>query len=281
MDAQSLIVERAILDIRPAQAFAQGHFLGAASHPLPSGVSAEELEQQLPSIFLPPRHTPLLVVAACAGEADRVARHLEARGRTGVEALAYDPQGLPPELLERGTSSRSLWQPPPYLLWAEPWLPPPAGGPALDLACGSGRAMVWLARRGYRTAGVDWQPEALELGRQLARHEGVRCRFQAGDLRKVEAVPRGPWSLILNFRYLQRDLLERLPALLSPGGVAIVRTFREAPGYSGHPHPRHRLQPGELLRAFTASSCDVLAHEEGFDPDGRPAAGVVVRRRTT
>jgi hypothetical protein len=64
-----------------------------------------------------------------------------------------------------------------------------------------------------------------------------------------------------------------------PGGVAMVRTFREAPGYAGHPRPRHRLRPWELTRLFPRGQWEILAHDQGFDPDGRPAAGVVARRK--
>jgi SAM-dependent methyltransferase len=148
----------------------------------------------------------------------------------------------------------------------------------LDLACGSGRAAVWLAEKGYRVTGIDWQAEALALGGRLAANRKVACRFLAADLRDPEALPPGPWALVLNFRYRQTDLLEKIPGLLQPGGVALVRTFRSAPGYGGHPAPRYRLGPGELLNYFPAGKCEILAHEESHDPDGRPAAGIVARR---
>jgi SAM-dependent methyltransferase len=160
----------------------------------------------------------------------------------------------------------------------EDLLPPAAAGPVLDLGCGSGRAAVWLAERGYRVTGIDWQPEALELGRELAASRGVHCTFTAGDLRDPETVMAGPWAVVLNFRYLERPLLAQVPSLLIPGGVCLLRTFRDAPGYAGHPHRRHRLERGELLKCFPAGQFSILAHEEGFDPDGRPAAGVAARR---
>jgi hypothetical protein len=67
---------------------------------------------------------------------------------------------------------------------------------------------------------------------------------------------------------------------LRPGGVAVVRTFRHAPGWTGPPRRRHRLERGELLRIFDRGRFDVLAHAEDFDGDGRPAAGIVARRRS-
>lgn len=272
-----------LLDIRPEAAYRAGHPPRAVSRPLETpdgGLVAVALDRALPSIFLPPRHEPLLIIASRRETALPVARELLARGRDLVDALVSGPGDLPERIpRETGPSRGRLWRPPPYLVEHAHRLPPPAAGPVLDLACGSGRAGVWLAERGYRVTGVDRQPEALAMGRLLALDRGVDCRFLERDLREPGAVPAGPWAGVLNFRFLQRDLLERLHPILQPGGVAVVRTFRAAPGYEGHPQPRHRLGPAELLRYFPAGRYEVEAHEENFDPDGRPAAGIVARRR--
>lgn len=272
-----------VLDVRSSASFGAGHLRGAVSHPLEPGAGVTaDFAALLPSIFLPPRPEPLLVVASSARLAEALATHLRARGRGAVGALGLGPAelaALPPALVERGPSRARLWQPPRWLGRHAGLLPPPALGPALDLACGSGRACVWLAEQGWRTTGLDHQPEALVLGARLAASRNVACRFLAADLRCPDAVPGGPWALVTAFRFLDRPLLARLAGLLRPGGVACVRTFRDAPGYAGHPHPRHRLARGELLRAFPAGLWEVLAHAEDFDADGRPAAGIVARRR--
>ncbi|MFN2369597.1 MAG: methyltransferase domain-containing protein, partial [Candidatus Krumholzibacteriia bacterium] len=252
-----------VLDIRSAVAFGAGHLRGAVSYPLEPGAGAAAgFAALLPSIFLPPRPEPLLVVASSARLAEALAAHLRARGRASVGALGLGPAALaalPPALLERGPSRARLWQPPRWLERHAGLLPPPALGPALDLACGSGRACVWLAEQGWRTTGLDHEPEALLLGGRLAASRAVACRFLAADLRRPEVVPAGPWALVTAFRFLDRPLLARLAGLVVPGGVACVRTFRDAPGYAGHPHPRHRLARGELLRAFPAGRWEVLA----------------------
>jgi len=271
-----------VLDIRPETAFLAGHVPGAVSWPLaappPEGDSGPDGADVLPSIFLPPREVPLVVMADDQATADSWTSWLRQRGRPSVVAAVVGelPAGAP---LEMGPSRARLWAPPPWLAAHQAILPPPAAGPVLDLACGSGRGAVWLAERGYRVTGIDWQPEALALGRQLASACGVQVRWVAGDLRQAATVPDGPWAVICNFRYLQRVLLARLPELLQPGGVALVRTFRHLPNYRGHPARRHRLERGELLRCWREAGCEILAHEESWDPDGRPAAGVVARRR--
>jgi tellurite methyltransferase len=265
-----------VLDIRPHGAFLEAHLAGAASHPLPDG----DWSEVVPSIILPPRHEPLLVLGESRQPVAALAEHLQARGRCAVSSLELDAEvwgHLPADLVRQGDERHHLWAPPPWLTRHADLLPPPALGPVLDLGCGSGRAAVYLAERGYRVTGLDRQGEALEMGRDLARQRGTACEFRQVDLRDPAVVPPGPYALVGNFRFLQRELLEQFHRWLLPGGVALVRTFRDAPGYEGHPHLRHRLGRGELLRFFPRGKFQILAHEEGFDPDGRPAAGVVAR----
>jgi hypothetical protein len=138
---------------------------------------------------------------------------------------------------------------------------------------------VWLAERGFRVTGFDHQPEALDLGRRLAAGAGCRCDFRRADLRRSDDWPDGTWAVVVAVRFLQRDLLETMAGRILSGGVALVRTFRDTPGHAGPPRRRHRLGPGELLRFFPRDRFEILAHAEDFDPDGRPAAGIVARRR--
>ena len=143
---------RNVLDLRSRQAFAAVHLRGGVNLPLEEGPAGwwepARLEVNLPSIHLPPRHEPLLVVASRQTDADLVAGHLAARDRAAVAGIGLteaDLALLPEAWLERGRTRHHLWQPPPWLAAHLDLLPPPTAGPVLDLACGSGRAMVWLA----------------------------------------------------------------------------------------------------------------------------------------
>lgn len=277
-----------VLDLRSSAEHAAGHLPGSVSLPLlpelttiaPPGRDAW-LAANLPSIFLPPPHEPLLVVADSADLARNVAAHLARRGRPDVRSLALRSDvvaRLPADLVQRGSSRRALWRAPTFLRrWAH-LLPPPPAGPVLDLACGSGRAAVWLAQRGWQVTGVDHQPEALTLARKLAETSGVTLSLLAADLRRPGSLPVGPWSAVVVFRYLDRELVRRLPACLRPGGLVVLNTFRDAPGYIGNPRPRHRLACGEAAALWrTDARAEIIVHEESFDDDGKPSAGVVCR----
>jgi len=282
-----------LLDLRPSADHLAGHPAGALSLPLPPPPwpdadepwSREFLELVIPSALLPPRHEPLLLFAARAQHAAFLRDFMRDRGRPLTDACALtaaDLASLPAGAVTTGPEAVRLWRPPVFLEEHATLLPPPATGPVLDLGAGSCRASVWLAARGWRVTAIDRHPEALALAPRLAAglDLGVgRLALLPRDLRDPAAVPPGPWAAALAFRYLDRDICARLPSLLIPGGVAIMRTFRHIEGQERPRSPRHRLEAREWLRLFPESRFEILVHVEDHDPDGRAAAGVVARLR--
>src|ERR1700744_2426879 len=72
---------------------------------------------------------------------------------------------------------------------------------ALDLACGTGRNALWLARQGWDVTAVDGAPAA------IASRSGVPASLadlEAGEYQVEESA----WDLIVITYYLQRDLFE-------------------------------------------------------------------------
>ncbi|MBI5629866.1 MAG: class I SAM-dependent methyltransferase [Elusimicrobia bacterium] len=55
----------------------------------------------------------------------------------------------------------------------------------LDLACGSGRRTLELARRGYRVLGLDLFEDPPTEARRLAREERLNAHFIHGDARQI------------------------------------------------------------------------------------------------
>ncbi len=271
-----------VLDVRPADVFRTGHLPGAFSWPLPAAggavPAAAALAAWLPGHRLPPRHLPLLVVAVTPAQAAAVAAFLRRGGRRadGVAWPAVAAAGLP---LESGPGRPALCRPQPWLVARRHLLPPPAAGPVLDCGCGSGRHAVWLARRGYRVTAADRDPGALARAADLAAAYGVTVRTVRADLAHPAQVPPGPWSVLLAIRYLERSLLACAAALVRPGGVVALRTFRWEEGMADRlPRRRFCLAPGEAAALLPSPPFTVLDAVEDDDPDGRPAVGIVWRR---
>lgn len=77
-------------------------------------------------------------------------------------------------------------------LWEE--LAAAAGGPVLDLGCGTGRVALHLAEHGYEMTGLDREPEFIAELR--ARAGALPCRGEVGDARHFE-LGRRDFALVL------------------------------------------------------------------------------------
>ena len=152
----------------------------------------------------------------------------------------------------------------------------PRSGRALDVATGSGRLALWLARRGLETLAVDVSGEAIRLCRSNALAEGLELSASVLDL-ESEALPRGPFSLISCFSYLQRDLFPELRKRLGPGGclVAELPTRRNLERHR-KPGERFLVEANELLELV--APLEVVYYREGWIAD-HAVAQVVARSR--
>ena len=138
----------------------------------------------------------------------------------------------------------------------------PTGGQVLDVACGSGRHVRWLAAQGLRVTGVDRDAEA------LAGLRGVAETI-------VADIEDGPWPLdgrrfdgVLVTNYLWRALMPKIVESVAPGGVLLYETFATGNASVGKPsRPEFLLDAGELLRHV--QGLRIVAFEDGF-LDGPP-----------
>jgi SAM-dependent methyltransferase len=112
-----------------------------------------------------------------------------------------------------------------------------ADGPVLELAAGTGRLAVPLARAGHHVTAVDRDPAMLERARQRATAAGLgddRIEFVEADLvgladhRPAEAGRHGLAFIALNSlmllasRAAQQAAFQTMAACLRPGGLAVV-----------------------------------------------------------
>jgi SAM-dependent methyltransferase len=54
-------------------------------------------------------------------------------------------------------------------------------GSALDIGCGEGKSLFYLAERGFRCTGIDLSPVALRTAEEEARQRGIACRWLTGE----------------------------------------------------------------------------------------------------
>lgn len=151
----------------------------------------------------------------------------------------------------------------------------PTTGQALDVAAGSGRMSVFMARRGLEVTAVDISPVGLALAREAAADEGLAIRTQALDLER-QPLPAGPFGLVACFHYRQRALFPVILSQLAPGGtvVAELPTLRNLERKM-RPSKRWLAEPNELLR--DCGSLEVIYYREGWLGE-RHLARLIARR---
>jgi SAM-dependent methyltransferase len=125
------------------------------------------------------------------------------------------------------------------------------GGRVLEVACGSGRVLVPLARAGHDVAGLDASPHMLALARRKLEAAGpavaARARLAEGDMRDFALGRAFDLAIVAvkSLSYLvdradQLRTLATIAAHLRPGGLLALDLL--------HPHPAWLLEPPGSLR---------------------------------
>lgn len=138
--------------------------------------------------------------------------------------------------------------------WLQRFAPAPART-ALDVACGSGRNLRWLAQAGWQVTGVDRDTAATATLQNLAKI--VDADIENGPW----PLPQQQFDLVVICNYLWRPLFEDIRSAVKPGGWLIWETFADGQQTIGRPsRPDFLLQRGELLRV--CEGWHIVAYED-------------------
>jgi SAM-dependent methyltransferase len=148
----------------------------------------------------------------------------------------------------------------------------PAGASALDLACGPGRHVRWLAARGLTVCAIDRDAAALAGLQGLPGVQVQLADLEAGDW----PLTGRTFDLVLVTHYLWRARLPLVLDAVAPGGLLVYETFARGQETVGRPsRPEFLLRPGELLD-LARPALRVLGYEDGWL---LPAQGAAPARR--
>lgn len=151
---------------------------------------------------------------------------------------------------ERWEGRKDLEQDPnPMLVRVVEFKPP---GTALDLACGSGRNALYLARKGWRVTAIDGSNVAINILRERAAKQKLIIDSRIADLESGEfEIQPDTFDLICMLFYLQRDLLAGARKSLRSGGYLIAAIHMKDDSPDLQPmNPAFLMNPGELKQEF-------------------------------
>ncbi len=144
---------------------------------------------------------------------------------------------------------------------------------AIDLGCGTGDAVIKLAKRGFNVVGVDWSSEALQKALCKIEEAGVaeKVHFQEVNLNETSKIvyELGTVDLVLSklviaFVENKSDFCKYAKSLLAPGGVFVLITPVLYPEYTYTPEdkPQIAVSHKETLEMLTGifANVDELNH---------------------
>ena len=140
------------------------------------------------------------------------------------------------------------------------------GKRALDIAAGNGRHAIFLANKGFSVDAVDISE--VGLAEFAGKHPNIRTI--CADLDQFD-IADGRYDLILNIKFLNRQLFPYIQEGLKPGGVVIFHTLLEpADGQGTSKHCRnYLLRSNELLHAFIGMR--IVYYREAMDSETHDA----------
>ncbi|MBE9523832.1 MAG: class I SAM-dependent methyltransferase [Chloroflexi bacterium] len=154
-------------------------------------------------------------------------------------------------------------------------------GRALDLGCGTGTNVIYLAKRGWESIGIDFAPKAIRAARRKIKHHDYNTRFWVDDVTRLHKVS-GSFDFILDMGCYhsldsdeQKSYLKNVDRLLNPGGHYLLYVFFRPSTKSARPG----VVEADLSSISTYLT--LILRQNGFEKDTRPSAWLHFQKQQT
>lgn len=104
---------------------------------------------------------------------------------------------------------------------------------ALDLGCGSGRHVVYLAKRGFLVYGIDNALKGIQITKAWLKKEKLKANLKIADIYKKLPYPNNFFDAIISTQVLHHNRIEKIRKLiketervLKPKGLIFVTVRR-------------------------------------------------------
>jgi len=103
----------------------------------------------------------------------------------------------------------------------------------IDLGCGTGRHLVYLAKQGFNVYGIDIAPEGIAITKEWLRKEKLRANLKIGSVYKKLPYLNDFFDAAISTQVLHHNkieniikLIKEIERIIKPGGLIFI-TVRE------------------------------------------------------
>ena len=106
----------------------------------------------------------------------------------------------------------------------------------LDLGCGTGRHVIYLAKKGFEVYGLDISAHGIKTTKEWLKKEKLKASLRIGDIYKKLPYKNNFFDAVISVQTLHharirdiRRLIKEIERVLKPGGLIFVTVTKRRP----------------------------------------------------